>query len=184
MARFAAFPRGMNLGRHRRVTNDALRSAFERAGMTEVATFRASGNVAFTAPSGTERRLVARLESGLERDLGFPVPIFVRSARELAAIAAAVPFAPDVLAASKGKLQVCLLAAKPPAQARERVRELAAGVDAVEFAGRELYWLPSGGVLTSALDMAALARTLGSMTVRTKGTVEQFAARCFETSER
>jgi uncharacterized protein (DUF1697 family) len=184
VARFAAFPRGMNLGRHRRVTNDALRSAFERIGMSEVSTFRASGNVAFTAKGADERRIVAALEHGLERELGFPVPIFVRSARQLTAIAAAEPFPPETLAASKGKLQVCLLGAKPATQAREQVRELAAGVDGVEFAGRELYWLPSGGVLTSALDMAALARALGSMTVRTKGTIEQFAARCFEASGR
>lgn len=169
----------MNLGRHRRVTNEALRRAFERIGMADVSTFRASGNVAFTSGRSDEARLVAALERGLERELGFPVPIFLRSARELAAIAAAKPFTPDVLAASKGKLQVCLLGGEPTAQLRKRVRDLAAGVDGVEFVGRELYWLPSAGVLASALDMAALARTLGPMTVRTKGTIEQFAARCF-----
>ena len=45
------------------------------------------------------------------------------------------------------------------------------------FDGRELYWLPSGGVLDSPLDMTSIARVLGQTTIRTKGTVEQIAAK-------
>lgn len=180
MPRYAAFLRGMNLGRHRRISNDALREAFARIGLQEVATFRASGNVAFTAPRGREAKLVAAIEQGLEAELGFAVPTFLRDADELAGIAAAEPFSPEVLAASAGKLQVCVLGEEPSTAMRAEVRERAGGADAIAFVGRELYWLPAGGVLDSALDMATLARLLGPMTVRTKATIEQFAAKHFQ----
>ena len=43
----------------------------------------------------------------------------------------------------------------------------------------EAGWLPAGPISDSALDMKALERALGPMTVRTRGTVEQIAARHF-----
>ena len=51
--------------------------------------------------------------------------------------------------------------------------------DGLAFGERELYWLPRGGVLDSALDMKTIERLLGSMTMRTKGTIEQIAAKHF-----
>jgi len=130
--------------------------------------------VAFIAAAGNERQLVSAIEHGLEAQLGFAVPTFLRSADALGEIAAAVPFT------AEGKVQVCILGDEPEAPAREAVRAAAGERDAVQFAGRDLYWLPGGrGVLDSALDMAALARMLGPMTVRTKATIEQFAAKHF-----
>jgi uncharacterized protein (DUF1697 family) len=170
----------MNLGRHRRITNDELRDAFARIGMADVATFRASGNVGFTVRAGgSEASIVGTIERGLEQELGYPVATFVRDGVAVREIAAARPFDERQLTSSKGKLQVCILGAPAPAPVRDALRELAADADGVEFAGRELYWLPSGGVLESALDMATLARLLGPMTVRTKATIEQFAAKHF-----
>ena len=109
MERFVAFLRGMNLG-GRRITNDDLRSHFEAMGCEEVATFRASGNVIFAAEEA-EAKLAARVEAELGERLGYEVPVFLRGAAEVAAIAAAEPFPAADVAASKGKLQVQMLAA-------------------------------------------------------------------------
>ncbi|HEY5815234.1 MAG TPA: DUF1697 domain-containing protein [Solirubrobacterales bacterium] len=86
MARYVAFLRGMNLG-GRRIANDDLRSHFEALGCEDVATFRASGNVIF-ARDGRLAALTSRLEEGLAEALGYEVPVFLRSAKELLAIAA------------------------------------------------------------------------------------------------
>ena len=51
--------------------------------------------------------------------------------------------------------------------------------DRLALDGRELYWLPSGGISDSALDLTAIERTLGAITIRTKTTVEQIAAKYF-----
>ncbi len=155
MERFVAFLRGMNLG-GRRITNDDLRSHFEAIGCEDVATFRASGNVIFAAEEA-EAKLAARVEAELGERLGYEVPVFLRSAAEVAAIAAAEPFPAAEVAASKGKLQVQMLAAAPKGAARREALAHSSDVDRLAIEGRELYWLPSGGISESGLDLKAIA---------------------------
>lgn len=176
MSRFAAFLRGMNVGGHR-LSNDELRAHFVAMGFAEVATFRASGNVVFTADEWSLPELTGRIETGLARALGYAVPTFIRDAAEVRVIAAATPFDAERLSRSAGKLQVALLASPPPQPARAQALALAGERDGLVFDERELYWLPSGGVLDSALDMKTIERLLGAMTMRTKNTIEQIASR-------
>jgi uncharacterized protein (DUF1697 family) len=173
--RYAAFLRAVNLGRNRRVTSAELREIFESVGAEEVATFRTSGNVVFEA----RRDMAAEVEKALEKTLGYDVGVFTRTARELAEIAESEPFKPAQLKASKGKLQVSMLSAKPSAAKRKQVLALATDDDLLAFGKRELYWLPSGGTLESELDRKAIDKLLGPTTMRTKGTVEQLTAKFF-----
>jgi uncharacterized protein (DUF1697 family) len=168
----------MNLG-GRRITNADLRSHFEALECEEVATFRASGNVIFAADGESPAKLTARLEAGLAAALGYEVPVFLRSAEELRAISAHEPFDAKALDASTGKLQIALLTKKPAAKAAESALALLTQADRLAVAGRELYWLPQGRMSDSDLDLKALATILGSMTIRTKGTIEQIAAKHF-----
>jgi uncharacterized protein (DUF1697 family) len=177
MDRYVAFLRGMNLG-NRRIKNEDLRRHFEAIGCEEVATFRASGNVIFASPSGeAEADLERRLEAELGERLGYAVPVFLRSCAEVAAIAARAPFDASAVKKSKGKLQVSFLAQKPTATAKKKALALATDLDLLAIAGRELYWLPSGGISESDLDLQALDALLGAGTLRTMGTVEQIAAK-------
>lgn len=178
MERFVAFLRGMNLG-GRRIKNQELRVHVEDLGFEEVATFRASGNLIFVAEEAAEATVADRLERGLEEALGYEVPVFLRRERELLDISAREPFQPEALAASKGKLQVVLLRESPSAAARRKAMALATEDDRLAAEGRELYWLPSGGISESELDLKALEGVLGATTIRTKGTVDQIAARHF-----
>jgi uncharacterized protein (DUF1697 family) len=177
MARYVAFLRGMNLG-GRRITNEALRSHFEALGCEDVATFRASGNVIF-AKAGPPTGLTSLLEDGLAEGLGYEVSVFLRSEKELTAIAVREPFTPKQLEASKGKLQVALLKKKPSAAAKKKALALSTEDDRLAIEGRELYWLPKGGMSESELDLRALANILGPTTIRTKGTINQIAAKHF-----
>jgi len=176
MERYVAFLRGMNLG-NRRLTNDELRSEFKALGFGEVATFRASGNVIFEADRGSEASLTEKIEAGLGDGLGYEVPVFLRSAAAVVAIAAQEPFAAKLVKASKGKLQVSLLAKKPSAKDRKAVLALATDEDLLAIEGRELYWLPSGGISESELNLKAIDKALGKGTIRTMGTIEQIAAK-------
>lgn len=167
----------MNLG-NRRIKNDELRRHFEAMGFIEVATFRASGNVIFSTPKReAEAKLTARVEAELDERLGYDVPVFLRSAAELAAIAAQEPFDAEAVAKSKGKLQVSFLKKKPSVAAQKKVLALATDEDLLAIEGRELYWLPSGGISESDLDLKAIDAALGAGTLRTMGTVEQIAAK-------
>jgi uncharacterized protein (DUF1697 family) len=178
MDRFVAFLRGMNLG-GRRITNEDLRSHFEALGCAEVATFRASGNVIFAADDEKPAELTARLEAGLGESLGYEVPVFLRSAEELRGIAATEPFGAKAVDDSEGKLQIALLREAPSASARKEAAALSTAADRLALDGRELYWLPAGRMSDSELDLKAIAALLGPTTIRTKGTIDQIAAKHF-----
>jgi uncharacterized protein (DUF1697 family) len=51
--------------------------------------------------------------------------------------------------------------------------------DRLAIHGRELYWLPSGGISESELDLNAIGATLGLTTMRTRGTIDKIAAKHF-----
>jgi uncharacterized protein (DUF1697 family) len=179
MSSHAAFLRGINLGRRRRISSAELRSRFEELGFRDVDTFRASGNVIFRARREPRAKLTDRIEQGLTESLGWEVTVLLRTAREVRAIADHQPFADTSVEASEGKLQVALLSTKPAARARNQVLALGTDKDRLALGDRELYWLPSGGIRDSALDFRAIENLLGLTTMRTKGTVDQLAARYF-----
>jgi len=178
MDRYVAFLRGMNLG-GRRIKNEELGKEFEALGFAGVGCFRASGNVVFAAKGGSETKLAEQIESGLGEALGYEVPVFLRSAAELSALAAHEPFDAAAVKASKGKLQVALLPKKPAAKAGKAALAEATGEDLLALEGRELYWLPSGGISESDLDLKAVEAAVGPWTMRTMGTVEQIVAKYF-----
>jgi uncharacterized protein (DUF1697 family) len=175
--RYVAFLRGINLG-NRRVKSPELIAHFEAIGLEEVATFRASGNVVLVDPAGeSEAKLQARIEAGLDERLGYDVAVFLRSAKEVTAIAAREPFPTTAIKRSKGKPQVDLLAKKPSAKATKEALALAASDDLMVVEGRELHWLPSVGLSETEVDMKALDAALGRGTMRTAGTIEAIAAK-------
>lgn len=176
MQRYVAFLRGMNLG-GRRIKNEQLRAEFEALGLSDVACFRASGNVVFAADDKNEAALAARIEEGLGETLGYEVPVYLRNEDELRAVAAQRPFAPAALRASRGKVQVAFLPEAPKAAACKRALALSTSDDRLAIDGRQLYWLPKGGLSESELDLDAVAAALGPITIRTMGTVEQIAAK-------
>jgi uncharacterized protein (DUF1697 family) len=177
MPRHIAFLRGMNLG-GRRITNVELERAFEDLDLKEVATFRASGNVVFEGPKGVAGADIAtKVEAGLADSLGYEVPVFLRSCEQVAAIAAQEPFKASEVEASAGKLQVAMLPEAPGKLARREALALGTDDDPIAIEGSELYWLPSGNMSDSALDLKTLESELGPWTMRTMGTIEQIAAK-------
>src|SRR4051794_37291900 len=94
--RYIAFLRAINVGGHV-VKMDALRTHFEALRLVNVETFIASGNVIFDAPtldaaSSDAASLEQEIERRLEKKLGYEVATFLRTPRELAAVAAQQPF--------------------------------------------------------------------------------------------
>jgi uncharacterized protein (DUF1697 family) len=179
MGRYAAFLRGINLGR-RRVTGPELCAPFTSLGFEEVASFLASGNVVFHTPTEEHPEALSEvIENALEEALGFEVTTFLRSDRDLHRIVAHEPFTAAAYRRSSGKLQVLLLPREPDAAARAEVLAHATDEDRLDLTGRELYWLPSGGVSQTALDLAAIERSVGPGTMRTANTITRLTARFF-----
>ena len=166
----------MNLGR-RRIKNGELCSCFADMGFSSVTAFLASGNVIFDAALDDPAGVSARIESGLRQALHYDVPTFLRSASEVKAITLYQPFTAAQLKRSKGKPQVALLSKQPTPAAEKTVLELSTAEDRLDIHGCELFWLPSGGMSETALDLKRIAAELGPMTIRTRNTLERLVAK-------
>ena len=132
MTRYVAFLRAINVG-GRTVKMDRLRSVVETAGVDNVSTFIASGNVIFDADSNKD--LTGRIESVLEEELGFKVPVFLRTAREVIASADLRPFAEP-----EHNLEISFLPSEPKPSAAKLLVSSAHGTDRLAVIGREVYW--------------------------------------------
>ena len=91
MPRYAAFLRAVS------PTNAAmpeLKRAFEIAGFTDVKTILSSGNVVFSARSGTEATLQRKIEAAVLDRLGHPFLTVVRSVDALRELLESEPYAP------------------------------------------------------------------------------------------
>lgn len=135
--RWAAMLRGINLGK-RQLKSAELKAAIEGLGFTDVKTLLASGNVVFTALGAKAETLETQIHDALARATGLKSEIFVRTPEEMAAVAAANPFADA--ARDRPSFLVVTFHRKPVDAAA--VDALIADYDGPERAhaiGRELY---------------------------------------------
>jgi uncharacterized protein (DUF1697 family) len=173
---YVAFLRAINIG-GRRASSEQLAACLADRGFENVANFRASGNLIFDASRASEPTIKQRVDDALTDGLGFEVRSFLRTAAQVRAIATFEPFPPKVLAKSRGKLQVALLAKAPPRRARAEILALATDRDPLAISGRELYWLPSGPTMQTELDLRQLDRLAGDNTRRTHNMIGEIATK-------
>jgi len=89
--RYAALLRGINVGGKALIPMSELRECVSAIGHADVSTYIASGNVIFDAPRRVAAALEAELEQAIEQRFALDVKVFVRTAAQLEAVAAAVP---------------------------------------------------------------------------------------------
>jgi len=177
MPKYFAFLRAINVGGHT-VKMDYLRSVFEELGFSNVETFIASGNVIFDSSSRSSRSLEKKIETALEKSLGYEVITFVRSLNELAEIAAYQPFAPTEMNAAGHTVYVGFMADKPSEAAKQKLLSLATAVDEFHLNGREVYWLSRTKFSDSTISGAVLEKTLVlPATLRNSNTIKRLATK-------
>ncbi len=86
MNKFIAFLRAINVGGHKSVKMEDLRQFFESFGLANVQTYIQSGNVIFDWKDNDAAQ-PDKLEDQLEKELGYKVDIFLRTLKEVTAIA-------------------------------------------------------------------------------------------------
>ncbi len=161
----------MNLG-GRRLKNPELCAAIASLGFADVQAFLASGNVVFSAVDSSAKT-TKLLEAGLLRELGYPVPVFVRTAPQVRAIASVDPFADRPPPQGRGKPQVVFLGSRLSAAKAAKVQALASDHEWLALRSTEIIWYPHHGIAESTLDFAALEAVTGVTTVRTLNTVQR-----------
>ena len=115
---YVALLRAVNVGGTGKLPMAELRALASGLGLTNVRTFIASGNLLFDSPL-SESALKAMLEARLADYAGKSLPVYVRSAAEMAAVHAANPF-PD---AHGSRLMVFFRDVPPPADLLTQVRD-------------------------------------------------------------
>lgn len=115
MTAYVALLRAVNVGGTGKLPMTELKAMCEAAGFAQVATYIASGNVVFTSGK-SEAAVKAELETRLAAFAGKPVGVCMRTAREMADILAANPFAD----APGNRAVAIFLDAAPPKDAAEK----------------------------------------------------------------
>lgn len=171
MSRFVALLRAINTP-PRHVKMDRLRSIVETQGFLNVRTYIASGNVIFDGPDSADG-ITERLEEALAENLGFDVPVFLRTSDELLDAADRRPFGE-----SESSLAISFLPVIPDPEDVKRLEASTTGSDRLTVIGREVYWSHVGLRSESTHSEAHVVRTLGMQTTqRSATTVREIADR-------
>lgn len=169
MTGYVALLRGINLGK-RQLRMEDLRRIAGDLGLASPRTLIASGNLLFASDS-SEQALKARLEAALEAHMGAPVPVMIRTASEMGAVAAANPFSDQ----PGNKVVAIFLDEAPPGDAAAGARHVAN--ERIAPGLRELYVHYPDGQGPSKLAIPAAA----AGTARNMNTVRKLADMAVET---
>jgi uncharacterized protein (DUF1697 family) len=165
-----ALLRGINVGGKNRVTMSDLAAMFKEAGAQEVRTYIQSGNVIFRADAARASRLGASVSKRMQADLGWSVPIVIRSAAELGAAAKGNPFLAEGLPAPT--LHVGFLLDRPDRAQVAALDPDRSPPDRFVVRGGEIFLHLPNGVARTKLTSQYLDTRLGTVvTVRNWNTV-------------
>jgi uncharacterized protein (DUF1697 family) len=174
MATDVAFLRAINVG-GRVVKMDQLRQLFTTMELANVKTFIASGNVIFESATRSSSTLEKRVAGGLQKALGYGVGTFIRTAEEVADVAAHEPFKSSEL--RKGTLFIGFLEETLNAQQQKLVAAMRTPTDDLAVHKREIYWLSKTNFSNAQFSPAKMEKALAmGATFRNSSTVRRIAA--------
>jgi uncharacterized protein (DUF1697 family) len=176
MPRYIAFLRAVNVG-GRVVKMTQLKQIFESAGFTKVETFIASGNVIFSTRAAAVPPMVRKIETALRKELGYEVPVLVRTDAEVAALAARkyVVFSEAEVAAAHS-LSVGMLHEPLSKAAAGALVSFSTDVEQFRTHDREIYMLMLRPTLESSFSLRKLEKALqADTTFRNVNTIERLA---------
>lgn len=156
MTTHVALLRGINVGGKNPLPMAALVELFASAGAESPRTYIQSGNVVFRAPARVARGIPAAVSRAIAARFRIDVPITLRTADELDAIASACPFP-----AGGNLVHVMFLAAKPAPTAVAALDPHRSPPDAFVVRGHEIYVHYPDGSARTKLGASYFEATLG-----------------------
>jgi len=144
MAVLVALLRGVNVGGHHKLKMDNLRALCEGIKLGGVKTYLQSGNVVFRTSERNLPALSDKIESCVERELGFRPEVLLRTVPEMREVIERNPFA-ERKGIEPGKLAVVFLEDEPTAVMRKALLEMDIAPEELHVIGRQLYiYFPNG----------------------------------------
>ena len=157
-----ALLRGINVGGKNKLPMKELTTLFQEAGCAEVRSYIQSGNIVFRASAATAKRVPERVAAAILQRFGYQVPVVIRSAQELGAIAEGNPYAEE--GADPTSLHVGFLAERPSRAAIASLDPQRSPPDAFEVLGQQIYLRCPNGIGRSKLTVGYFERQLGTTT--------------------
>ena len=135
MQKYVAFLRAINVGGTSIIKMDVLRKHFESFGLENVQTYIQTGNVIFETKETNASRLEAKIETQLEKALGYKVVVILRTMQEVVSIVDVSPFEPK----ENETVHIVFLHKKPGNQAGRELLTHNSKADEFILKGSEVY---------------------------------------------
>ena len=153
---FIAFLRGINVGGHKRILMNDLKTLFEIQGFTGIRTYIQSGNVLFHSTWITDPASV--IETHLQEHYGWDVPVFCYTIKKLKSIMKTFPFTeehPDPLG---NRTYLTLFKTEP--KNTESVNKFVHPTEKLVYSGKAAWIYCPGGYGKSKLSNSFLEQKL------------------------
>lgn len=174
MPAYVALLRGINVGKSRRVPMAELREMLGELGYTGVATLLNSGNAVFRTARGTPDELADSISRAIASRLNVDVPVIVKSAEDLALIAAENALA--AMATDHSRLLVAFVRDPKALTALLELEPLVAPPEQFLIGSSAAYLHCANGILESKAATALLGKAGKLTTTRNWATVLKLQA--------
>jgi len=174
MPAFIALLRGINVGKANRIAMADLRALLEGLGCTGVTTLLNSGNVVFRAVRGTPAKHAADITAAIASQMQLNVPVIVKSAQELDAIASGNPWAST--APDPSRLLVAFAQDLKALGSLDAIGPLVVAPEEFLIGPHAAYLHCIGGILESKAGKALVGKAGQAVTTRNWATVLKLQA--------
>ena len=173
MPKYIAFLKAINVGGHT-VKMDHLKKLFKQMSFEKVKTFIASGNVIFETKTKNVESIKKKIETELEKSLGYKVATFIRTTKELKVISEYKPFEESDLSNEQNYLYIGFLDNQLDKDSQKKALALSDKANEFHFNNKEMYWLCRKNFSDSGISGKTLEKTLGmEITIRNSTTIKK-----------
>ena len=147
MDKYLSLLRGINVSGQKIIKMNDLKAMYLRMGLTDVITYIQSGNVVFSYKKNKsiDPALKSLIETAIQEQFGFFVPVEIRSRKEMAKIIERSPFDPDLVKAAGNKYYLTFLATTPSKTCVTDIQQYVAESETLHIKGKEAYFFCPDG---------------------------------------
>lgn len=135
MAQYIAFLRGINVGGHRKLKMEDLRSMMDSMGFENIATYIQSGNIVFDAEKTDTDSLSSSVKKQIEVQFEYDVPVIVRSYDDLKEVWENIPFEKK----EGWKRYITFLSDEPDEQQKQELEGLSSNIETFVVRNKVVY---------------------------------------------
>jgi uncharacterized protein (DUF1697 family) len=158
--------RGINVGGHKAIKMEGLRTLCDELGFRNVETYAQSGNIIFQSSVENPTILSKRIGNRILQSFGFEVPIIVRDSKQMRNVTEDNPFLKEKNVDSS-KLHVTFLSEATQKDSLKELGKLSIGPDRFFSFPQEIYLYCPGGYGRTKLSNNAIEKML-SVTATTR----------------